>query len=80
MAKAFNAAGKVVCALKHPFRDGTIHILSTPEDFLARLATLVPRPRSNVTRNFYRIREALRPIRHSGRQWFPVQRIRHAIK
>tara|TARA_B110000438_G_scaffold157423_1_gene150877 strand:+ start:428 stop:667 length:240 start_codon:yes stop_codon:yes gene_type:complete len=41
--------------LKHPFRDGTTHILFTPEDFLARLAALVPRPRSNLTRYFYRI-------------------------
>ena len=41
--------------LKHPFRDGTTHILFTPEDFLARLAALVPRPWSNLIRYFYRI-------------------------
>jgi hypothetical protein len=45
-----NAAGQVSYELKHPFRDGTTHILFTPEDFLARLAALVPRPRSNLTR------------------------------
>jgi hypothetical protein len=43
-----NAAGQVSYELKHPFRDGTTHILFTPVDFLARLAALVPRPRSNL--------------------------------
>ena len=45
-----DAAGKVIYELKHPFRDGTTHVLFTPEDFLARLAALVPRPRANLTR------------------------------
>ena len=45
-----DAAGKVIYELKHPFRDGTTHILFTAEDFLARLAALVPRPRANLTR------------------------------
>jgi len=45
-----NAAGQVVYELKHPFRNGTTHILFSPQDFLARLAALVPRPRSNLTR------------------------------
>ena len=31
-------------------RDGTTHILFSPEDFIARLAALVPRPRINLTR------------------------------
>jgi len=34
---------------KNPFRDGTAHILFSPEDFIARLAALVPRPRVNLT-------------------------------
>jgi hypothetical protein len=42
--------GKVSYELKHPFRDGTTHILFSPEDFMARLAALVPRPRVNLTR------------------------------
>ncbi len=42
--------GKVSYELKHPFRDGTTHILFSPEDFMARLAALVPRPRLNLTR------------------------------
>jgi hypothetical protein len=45
-----DAAGNVIYQLKHPFRDGTTHILFTAEDFLARLAALVPRPRANLTR------------------------------
>ena len=45
-----DAAGQVIYELKHPFRDGTTHILFTPQDFLARLAALVPRPRANLTR------------------------------
>ena len=34
-----NTAGKVIYELKHPFRDGTTHILFSPEDFMARLAS-----------------------------------------
>lgn len=45
-----NAAGQVVYELKHPYHDGTTHILFSPEDFIARLAALVPRPRINLTR------------------------------
>jgi hypothetical protein len=45
-----NVAGQVVYQLKNPFRDGTTHILFSPEDFIARLAALVPRPRINLTR------------------------------
>ncbi len=45
-----DAAGKVIYELKHPFRDGTTHILFTPQDFLARLAALVSRPKANLTR------------------------------
>lgn len=45
-----NAAGQVVYQLKNPYRDGTTHVLFSPEDFIARLAALVPRPRINLTR------------------------------
>jgi ribosomal protein S27E len=45
-----DAAGRVIVELAHPFRDGTTHIVFDPEDFMARLAALVPRPRANLTR------------------------------
>jgi len=32
-----NAAGKVIYELKHPLRNGTTHVLFTPQDSLARL-------------------------------------------
>jgi hypothetical protein len=35
---------------KHPFRDGSTHVVLEPLDFIARLAALVPRPRRNLTR------------------------------
>jgi hypothetical protein len=45
-----DAAGQVVYKLKNPFRDGTTHVLFSPEEFIARLAALVPRLRVNLTR------------------------------
>jgi hypothetical protein len=45
-----NAAGQIVYQLKNPFRDGTTHVLFSPQDFIAHLAALVPRPRINLTR------------------------------
>jgi hypothetical protein len=42
--------GRVVYRYKHPFRDGSTHVVLEPLDFIARLAALVPRPRVNLTR------------------------------
>jgi len=42
--------GFLVYELEHPFRDGTTHVLFEPLDFIARLAALVPRPRSHLIR------------------------------
>ncbi len=42
--------GLVVYELKQPFRDGTTHVLFEPLDFIARLAALVPRPRTHLIR------------------------------
>jgi hypothetical protein len=42
--------GLVRLALKTPYRDGTTHVLFEPEDFIARLAALVPKPRAHLTR------------------------------
>ena len=47
---AVDGAGRVVLELTHPLRDGTTHVLFSPEDWLARLAALVPRPRAHLTR------------------------------
>ena len=45
-----NDRGQVVYRLKHPFHDGTTHVVLDPMDFIARLAALVPRPRAHLTR------------------------------
>ena len=42
--------GFVRLALKTPYRDGTTHVIFEPEDFIARLAALVPKPRAHLTR------------------------------
>jgi hypothetical protein len=42
--------GRVVYRYKHPFRDGSTHVVLEPLDFISRLAALVPRPRLNLTR------------------------------
>ena len=36
--------------LKTPYSDGTTHVIFEPQDFIARLAVLVPKPRVNLTR------------------------------
>ena len=36
--------------LKTPYRDGTTHVIFEPEDFMARLAARVPKPRAHQTR------------------------------
>jgi hypothetical protein len=36
--------------LKTPYRDGTTHVIFEPEDFIARLAALVPKPRAHLIR------------------------------
>ena len=42
--------GLVVLEFKRAFTDGTIHVLFEPEDFIARLAALVPRTRARLVR------------------------------
>jgi hypothetical protein len=42
--------GNIRYQLKTPYRDGTTHVIFEPLDFVARLATLIPRPRANLTR------------------------------
>ena len=55
-----NDRGQVLYRLKHPFRNGTTHVVLDPIDFIARLAApevplaqrarSVPRPRAHLTR------------------------------
>jgi hypothetical protein len=42
--------GNIRYVLKTPYRDGTTHVIFEPLDFIARLASLVPSPRVNLTR------------------------------
>lgn len=42
--------GLVVLELKRAFGDGTTHVLFEPQDFIARLAALVPRPKAHLMR------------------------------
>jgi len=42
--------GNLRYQLKTPYRDGTMHVIFEPLDFIARLAALVPKPRVNLTR------------------------------
>ena len=45
-----NAAGQVVLKLKTPRRDGTTHRVMPLQEFMQRLAALVPRPRLHPIR------------------------------
>lgn len=40
--------GRICIALKRPWGDRTTHVTMTPDAFIARLASLVPRPRKNT--------------------------------
>ena len=42
--------GQVRYTLKTPWRDGTTDVIFEPQDFIARLAALIPKPRINLTR------------------------------
>ena len=45
-----DARGQVVLKLKSPYRNGTTHIVMQPQEFMQRLAALVPRPRLHLIR------------------------------
>ena len=45
-----NSKGQVVLQLKSPYRDGTTHIVMSAQEFMQRLAALVPRPRLHLIR------------------------------
>ena len=61
-AVAYEANGNIRYQLKTPYRDGTTHMIFEPLDFIAKLAALVPKPRTNLTR-FARIIPDTRPLR-----------------
>jgi hypothetical protein len=42
------ADGQVCLTLRHPWAEGTTHVVFDPVEFLGRLAVLVPRPRVNL--------------------------------
>jgi hypothetical protein len=42
------ADGRVCLELKRPWRDGSTHITMSPHTFIGRLASLVPRPKTNT--------------------------------
>ena len=45
-----NGEGQVVLQLKSAWRDGTTHLVMSPQKFMQRLAALVPRPRLHLIR------------------------------
>ena len=45
-----NDKGQVIYKLKKPYSNGTTHIILSPLDFLSRLSSLIPRPRTHLTR------------------------------
>ena len=49
------SAGQVVLKLKTPWRDGTMHPVTSPLEFMQGLATLVPRRRLHLIRYGVRI-------------------------
>jgi hypothetical protein len=47
---SLTSAGNIRYQLKTPYRDGTTHVIFEPLDFISKLASLVPKPRVNLTR------------------------------
>ena len=42
--------GRIAYRLRHPWRDGTMHVVFEPTELIEKLAVLVPWPRSNALR------------------------------
>ncbi len=47
---SLTSAGNIRYLLKTPYSDGTTHVIFEPLDFIAKLASLVPKPKVNLTR------------------------------
>jgi len=69
-----NAKGQVVYKLKNAYDNGTTHIVLEPLDLLARLASIVPRSRVNLTRFFgvfaphFKYRKLVVPKRETNKE------------
>jgi hypothetical protein len=47
---SLTSAGNIRYQLKTPYSNGTTHVIFDPLDFIAKLASLVPKPKVNLTR------------------------------
>jgi hypothetical protein len=47
---SLTSAGNIRYKLKTPYSDGTTHVIFDPLDFIAKLASLIPKPKVNLTR------------------------------
>jgi len=47
---SLTSAGNIRYRLKTPYNDGTTHVIFEPLDFISKLASLVPKPKVNLTR------------------------------
>jgi len=47
---SLTSAGNIRYQLKTPYSDGTTHVIFEPLDFISKLASLVPKPKVNLTR------------------------------
>jgi hypothetical protein len=47
---SLTSAGNIRYQLKTPYNDGTTHVIFEPLDFISKLASLMPKPRVNLTR------------------------------
>jgi hypothetical protein len=47
---SLTSTGNIRYQLKTPYNDGTTHVIFNPLDFIAKLASLVPKPKVNLTR------------------------------
>jgi hypothetical protein len=59
-----HVAGRVICELKNPFHEGATRILFSPEDFISRLAAVVPHPRVDLIR-YHGIFATSSPVRRA---------------
>ena len=72
--------GLVRLALKTAYRDGTTHVIFEPEDFIARLVALVPKPRGHLTRYHGVFAPAAARWPVARRTLWPLSQQRHAAR